>query len=117
MVRIYRIKLGNKEYPLGFKVVTQELKSLGLRKNPNLIQYPLNQWYYLPEDKVRPGKSDWGGIWVCRTLYAAKNLAKYVNEKYRIKTRIFKAALGRILYCNSYRIKTDAIFLFEEILI
>lgn len=114
MYKIHTIRLGNKEYPLGYRVVTDDLKSLGLRNNPNIIQYPFNQWYLLSENMVEGGDNDWGGIWVARTLSGAKGLKKYMAHKYRRETRIFLAALDQILFFNSYRIKTNGIKMFEE---
>jgi len=68
----------------------------------------------LPEDEARRGKLDWGGIWVARTLSAAKGLRKYYREMMHQNSRIFKATLDRILYANSYGIKTNGICMFEE---
>ncbi|MBN2459319.1 hypothetical protein JXB28_03455 [Candidatus Woesearchaeota archaeon] len=100
-----------------YKVVTKDMKSLGLRRNPNIIIYPEGEWYFLPREKVVPGKGDYGGIWVARSLSAAKMLNKYMKEKYSVSTRIFRAAIGDVLYQNSYRIKTDRIKLGEEIIL
>ena len=115
MVKIQTIDLEGKTYFLGYRVVTEDLKSLGLRNNPNIITYPINEWYFLSEEKVKEGKEDFGGIWVARTLSSAKGLSKYMKNKHSTPTRIFKATLDRILYFNSYRIKTNGIMLFEEI--
>jgi hypothetical protein len=115
MVKIYTITLDNKIYNLGFKVVTENLESLGLRKNPNIIQYPIGRWYFLSQDKLKEGKNDFGGIWVARTLSNARGLKRYMQEKYSRKTRIFKTALDEILYSNDYRVKTRGIQMFEEV--
>ena len=112
------IKLGlDESVSIAYKVVTKDILSLGLRRNPNIIKYPVGEWYFLPKEKVVPGKGDYGGIWVTRRLCDAKKLNKYMKEKYSVKTRIFKAQVGSVLYQNSYRIKTDKIFLGEEIII
>lgn len=115
MVKIQTVNLERKTYFMGYKVVTKDLKSLGLRRNPNIHQYPINKWYFLHEKDVEEGKADWGGIWVARTLPDAKKLSKYMKNKYYKQTRIFKATLDQILYHNSYRIKTNGIKIFEEI--
>jgi len=47
---------------------------------------------------------------------SAKSLQKYIQKKYNKNTRIFKTALGQILYANDYRVKTNSIFLLEEVL-
>lgn len=116
MVKIHTIELEGKTYFLGYKVVTEDLKSLGLRKNPNIRQYPVNEWYFLPDDQIKEGKEDWGGIWVARTLSNAEGLVKSINRtKNHFPTRIFKATLDQILYFNDYRIKTNGIMMFEEV--
>lgn len=100
---------------IGYKVVTKNMKSLGLRKNPNIIKYPFNKWYYLTDNKIKKGMDDWGGIWVTRTLSSARTLQKYMKCQYNKKVRIFKAIIDKTLYANSYRIKTNGLKLLEEI--
>ena len=115
MVRIHKVAFGKDIYSMGFKVVTEDLKFLGLRKNPNIIQYPVGEWYFLSLDRVKEGKEDFGGIWVARTLPGAERLRRYMQEKHSAKTRIFRSALDEILYFNDYRMKTNGIRMFEEI--
>ena len=101
---------------IAYKVVTRDLKSLGLRKNPNILTFPINEWFYLPKEKVKNGKGDWGGVWVAKNLSGANKLKKYMKEKYSQKARIFKSEIDKILYQNSYRVKTDGLRLLEEII-
>jgi hypothetical protein len=115
MVKIHTLTLDNKVYSLGFKIVTKDLKSLGLRKNPNIIQYSVGEWYFLPPDQIERGPKDFGGIWVARTLSGAKGLRRYMRKHYSQETRIFRTMLGKILYFNSYRMKTNGINMFEEV--
>lgn len=98
-----------------YKVVTSDLKSLGLRRNPNILQYRVGEWMALPVEHVEPGPSDWGGIWCAATLGRARGLQRYVNDKYNMDARIFHVEIGHILYHNSYRVKTDRVRLMEEI--
>ena len=114
--RLQSMVLNGKEHSLGYRVLTQDMQSLGLRRNPNIITYPFNEWYFLPSGKVEPGKKDWGGIWVCRLKSDGKKLMDYMKEKHNKETRLFRACLADILYYNSYRVKTNGIFLFEEII-
>jgi hypothetical protein len=114
--KIQTITLDDKVYNLGFKVVTQNLESLGLRKNPNIIKYPISEWYFLPKNKIKSGQDDFGGIWVTRTLSGAKGLQRYMKKYYSQETRIFKTAIDTILYSNSYRMKTNGINMLEEII-
>ncbi len=119
MAKIKKVTLDDKVYPLGYKVVTEDMKSLGLRGNPNIHTYPTGEWYFLPEEDVVEGNSDWagwGGFWVARTLGGARTLQRYMMEEHSQKARIFKAALDDILYANSYRIKTNGLLLFEEVI-
>lgn len=110
------IALNGVRHPVGYRVVTPDMRSLGLRRNPNILTYPVGEWLELPEEQVKPGKGDWGGIWVARTLSNARRLSQYMMEHYSQDTRVFKCAIGRVLYSNSYRVKTDAVILLEEIL-
>jgi len=116
MIKIHTVTLDNKIYNLGFKVVTEDLKSLGLDKNPTILKYSIGEWYFLPPNKLKKDKKGFGGIWVARTFPNAKKLEKYMQITYSKKTRIFRAALDEILYFNDYRIKTNGIKMFEEIL-
>ncbi|HKM19828.1 MAG TPA: hypothetical protein VJY47_01245 [Candidatus Dojkabacteria bacterium] len=117
--KIYRIdtvEFEGREYPAGYRVVTEDLESLGLRDNPNILQYSVGEWYSLPPEGIEDGKGDWGGIWLARTLSGAKSLKRYMEEKHGVGTRIFKSAIGEILFCNSGRVKTNAICMVEEII-
>ncbi len=98
-----------------YKVFTKEIRSLGLRRNPNILSYVPNEWYYLEENQIQEGKDDFGGIWVCKGLGGANTLTKYMLNKYGIDTRAFIVNIDRILYSNSYRVKTNGIYLKEEI--
>lgn len=110
----------NKKY---YKVVTSNLKSLGLRKNPTIMNFPINKWIFEPNPtKDQGGWGGTGGIWVANSLSAGKGLLKYLNKK-AIKEnnpefmncRLFEVEIGDILYSNSYRTKTDKVKLIKEI--
>ncbi len=116
--KIKTVTLDGKEYPLGYRVCTEDMKSLGLRNNTNIHTYPVGEWYYLPEEDVVPGNEDWagwGGFWVARSLGGARTLTRDMKERYGQHVRTFKCAIDRVLYSNSYRIKTNAVYLFEEV--
>lgn len=105
-----------------YKVVTHDMKSLGLRKNPNVMTFPINKWIYEPKDRISYDDSDLGGIWVAQTLSGAKGLLKYLKKKSIkennpdiAKARIFEVEIGNILYQNSYRVKTDKVKFLKEI--
>ena len=98
-----------------YRVVTEDMKSLGLRKNPNIVQYKLGWIHELKFENIVPGKGDFGGFWACKKLSAAKGLRRYMQKKHNVNTRIFEAKIGTVLYENNYRTKTDSIMLTKEI--
>jgi len=106
------MKKSNTKY---YKVVTNELKSLGLRKNPTIFTYKLNEWKHEPNPTHDIG--GWGGtggIWVANSLSNGKRLLKYTESRNMI-CKLFEVEIGRILYSNSYRTKTDKVKLIREI--
>jgi len=109
-------KIEGEFFPLGYKVVTIELKSLGLRNNPNIMTFPIGEWVKQPSDNVIAGKADFGGIWTALSRGSIATLKNYMLEKYDIKTRAFLTAMEKPLYANSYRIKSAGVMLLEEIL-
>lgn len=102
-------------FPLGFKVVTEELQSLGLRQNPNIMTFTPGVWSILDDDQVTADGDDWGGIWTALKKGSIKTLEHYMMEKYRTKTRAFLTAMYRPVFANSYRIKSQGALLLEEI--
>ena len=115
MHKIHTDTIDNRVCSIAYRVVTTDLKSLGLAKNPNILKYPNGEWYFLDESDVEEGKGDWGGIWLARIPSSARMLQKYMKRVHDVKTRIFKAAIDRVLYVNSYRLKTNGIMMYEEI--
>lgn len=99
-----------------YKVVTKDLQSLGLRRNPNIMTFPINEWVYEPKDRIDYSKSDLGGIWVAQTLSGAKGLIRYMNKKL-VKVRLFECEIGNILFQNSYRVKTNQVKITNEIVL
>lgn len=95
------------------------MNSLGLRGNPNILTYPeTGEVFRLPPDWVEAGKQDWGGIWITKTLSRAKSLVRYMAKKHQISgCRIFLAKTGQIFYENDYRIKTDSVEFWAEIIL
>jgi len=60
------------ENKIGYKVVIRGMKSLGLRNNKNILKYPLRKWYFLSSNKIKKGKEDYGGIWLCKSKRGAR---------------------------------------------
>jgi len=108
-------KIEGEFFPLGYKVVTADLRSLGLRKNPNIMTFPIGEWAMQPEEFIIPGKEDFGGIWTALHKGSIATLQNYMQEKYDIKTRAFLTAMKRPVYANSYRIKSAGVMLLTEI--
>ena len=96
-----------------YKVVTENNKSLGLRKNPNVMKFPVGKWVNDPNPIE--GKQDVGGIWCCEKLSSARTLKKYYENRYG-KARIYVSEIDKVLFQNSYRTKTNRIKLIKEIL-
>ena len=66
--KVHNTFFEGREYNMVYKVVTSDMKSLGLRKNPKIITYELGEWFWLPREDVVGGVGDFGGIWAARTL-------------------------------------------------
>ena len=115
MTKIHSEVVGGIESRIGYKVVTEDLKSLGLRKNPNILTFPIGVVVELFDKDIVRGNGDWGGIWMARTISNAKKLQDYMSDKYDRSTRLFKATLDEVLFVNNYRIKTNAVKLYEEV--
>ena len=97
-----------------YKVVTEHMRSLGLRRNPSVIVFPTNSWVNEPRPLERNDR-DWGGIWCCEKLSSARALKRYYEGRYG-KARIFECEIGEVLFQNSYRTKTDKVKLTKEVL-
>ena len=78
---IHDITMDGQMYNMGYKVVTEDMKSLGLRNNPNILEYKINEWKFLPIKDTKSGKEDFGGIWVARLPSGASSLKKYMKKK------------------------------------
>lgn len=106
-----------------YKVVTYDLKSLGLRKNPTIMTFPTGKWVYEPNPTYdKGGYGGTGGIWVANGLSQGKGLLRYMikksikeNNPYYAKCRLFEVEIGNVLYQNSYRTKTDRVKLVKEL--
>jgi hypothetical protein len=103
-------------YPLGYKIVTKDLKSLGLRHNPNIMTFPIGEWVILPDDQVEVNTKDWGGIWTAKSRGSIKTLRNYMMDEKGVETRAFLTAMYRPVSLTSYRIKSQGVMLLEEIL-
>ena len=102
-------------YPLGFKVVTDSLMSLGLRKNPTPLLFPPNEWVKIKRDELIFSNADAGGIWSALKKSGAVTLRKYMFDQYGRETNIYLTALFNPVYANGYRVKSQGVMLLEEL--
>lgn len=96
-----------------YKVVTQNLKSVGLL-GAKQLQYKIGKWVY-PLESFSTHRFKGGGLWVLREKSDAFGAKKYLKKKHEIKARIFSCKTGCILYQTSYRTKTTKVKLINEI--
>ncbi len=104
--------------PVGLKVLTDDLVSLGLRNCPRdkLVQYTIGEYVDMPEEFMAD-KKDRGGLWLVKRMGAARTLKRYMHDHYGIQTRIFNCVGGpRHFDVSNYRYKTDRIKLLDEII-
>lgn len=47
-----------KDRDFRYKVVTQNMESLGLRKNPNIMKFVVGKWVELPDEEIQVGSAD-----------------------------------------------------------
>lgn len=96
-----------------YKVVTKDLKSVGLL-GANIVQYKIGEWVYPLESlSCHPRKA--GGLWICRREGGAFQNREYLWKKHQKTSRVFLCEVGRIFYGTSYRLKTEKVKLIEEI--
>ena len=86
---------------------------MDLRKNLKSLEIEKEKWVY--EENPQPGNQDSGGIWVANGKGNAHTLKKYMQEK-GVATKLFAVEIGKILYSNSYRTKTNKVRLLYEVL-
>lgn len=91
-------------YKIGYKVVRDDLKSLGL-SSTNIVQYHQNIW----------NEYDENGIWSARIPSFATYIRSYMKEAYGIGTRTFVVAVDGIIDVTSNGIKSKKILFLEEL--
>lgn len=109
--------MANKKAVNYFKVVTKDLKSVGLLRAPP-IQYKIGEWVY-PLEPLSDHPRKGGGLWVHKRRSAALGSSsgkKYIEEKREIPCRVFVCRIGILLYESSGRVKTDKVMLLEELM-
>ncbi len=111
------VKIERNWYPLGYKVVTLDNKSLGLRKNPTIYTYDIGKWKIMSEEEVIRDDVDVGGIFSGASLASARKTQKYCLERQKdpFETQIFFAAVYKPFLANGYKVKSQGIMLLEEL--
>ena len=101
--------------PLVYKVVTTEMESLGLRKNPNRMKFPVGEWVF-EQRQLKHDISDDGGIWTALREGNVNTYKKYIMDKYLKSSRGFlTAAYNPVAVAGGYRVKSEGVMLIKEI--
>ncbi len=102
-------------FPIGYKVVTHDLMSLGLRNNPTPMKFPIGEWTF-EERSLQYGDKDFGGIWSAYRAGSLKTLKKHCLETWGMETRGFLTAIyNPVAFVGNYRIKSQGVMLLKEI--
>ena len=109
------IKIANIWHPLGYKVVTGDGMSLGLRHNPTPLHFPVNEWVKMRKEDLISSKEDAGGIWSALKKSDAITLKKYMLSQYGERAKIYLTALFNPIFANNYRVKSQGVMLLEEL--
>lgn len=101
-----------------YKVVSEDLKSLGMKPKGNpvpIIQYIIGRWVY-PLEPISKDPDEGGGLWVNFKKSDAIATARRLWREKERKVRIFTCDIGEILCQPSgYRLKTTKVKLEKEI--
>ncbi len=101
-------------YPLGYKVVTDKMESLGLRNNPTIMKFPIGTWVR-EKNSLVPTEADWGGIWTAQRKGSIKMLQEHCSHTWGMKTKGYLTAIANPVFANSYRIKSEAVMILNEV--
>ncbi len=101
--------------PLAYKVVTANMESLGLRRNPNPMKFPVGKWVF-EENELEYSAKDFGGIWSAHRLGNANTLKKYCLEEKNMVTKTYLSAVyNPVAFVGNYRVKSEGVMLMKEI--
>ena len=96
-----------------FKVLTEELKSVGLF-GAKPLKYEIGEWTY-PLEPLSSHHLKGGGLWVVKKRSDAFAIKRRLLKEKGMATRIFSCEIGKVLFETFYRAKTDKVKLLEEI--
>lgn len=97
-----------------YKVVTEDMRSLGLRGNENILTYAVGRW--TAEQTPIHGPCGEGGIWAAKTLRDARKIEYYMLKQHKTKTKVFESCGYGVLYSSPCMMKLERIKLLEEVL-
>lgn len=101
--------------PLVYKLVTEDLWSLELRRNPTPMNFPVGKWIFEERDLEYSNK-DFGGIWTAIRKGNMSGLRKHCRETWDMETRGFLTAVyNPIAFVGNYRIKSEGVMLMKEV--
>lgn len=111
------VKIEERWYPLGYRLVRPDLTSLRLKRNPTPLQYYIGKWVKLPKNELVAEMVDIGGIFSGAGLgEARKTEASCLSrQKDPFQPLFFYAALYRPIAANSYAVKSQGLMLLEEL--
>ncbi len=120
----YKLRAENNVRKLYFKVLTRDMKSLGLL-GATSIEYRIGKWVR-PLEPISDHPRKGGGLWVVGRLCDARGVQRSTFRDRKMKTRIFECRIGHIIKLNyeayglrpcphSKRVKTDGVMLLREV--
>lgn len=112
------VNLDGMWYPMGYRLVRQDLSSLKLRNNPTPLQYKIGEWVMLPKNELIAQMVDRGGIFSSASRSSSRKTEQSCQTRMKepFNPRIFYAALYNPIAANSYAVKSQGLMLLEEII-
>lgn len=102
-MKIHELEMKGQIYQIGYKVVTEDLKSTGLRKH-RIVQFDLDDW----NESRR-------GTWSARIPSFAKYVRSWMKHRYKVRTRTFIVALDDILEVTKNGVRAKRIKFLKEL--
>lgn len=96
--------INGKKYFIGYKVVTEDLKSTGLRGTP-VVQFVADNWNVFKEH----------GVWAARVPSFATYVRSWLKHRYGVATRTFIVGLENIKKITKNGIHAEKFIFLEEL--
>lgn len=101
-MKIHEKVIDGVTYQVGYKVVTEDLKSTGLKGTP-VVQFDEHEWNEYEH-----------GVWAARVPSFATYVRSWLRYRYGRKSRTFIVALKGIREIKKHGVHADAIKFLEE---